>query len=168
MLILSTSKRSEARGSVVGWGTTLQAGRSRVRFPMSSLHFWIDLIIPAALWPRGQLSLKQKWEPGIFLGVKGGRRVSLTTSLPSINRLSRKCGNLDVWQPYGPPRPVTEIALTPISSGNEVPEGRLSCSAGYLTALPGRSDVYSSSSNLECKIYFFSWLFNDALSTNTI
>jgi hypothetical protein len=38
-----------ARGSVVGRGTTLQAGRSWVRFPMRSLDFPIDLILPAAL-----------------------------------------------------------------------------------------------------------------------
>jgi hypothetical protein len=31
-----------ARGGAVGWGTALQAGRSRVRFPMVSLEFFID------------------------------------------------------------------------------------------------------------------------------
>jgi hypothetical protein len=38
-------------------GTALQVGRSRVRFPMVSLEFFIDIILPAALWPLGCLSL---------------------------------------------------------------------------------------------------------------
>jgi hypothetical protein len=40
-----------ARGGAVGSGTVVQAGRLRVRLPMVSLEFFIDTILPAALWP---------------------------------------------------------------------------------------------------------------------
>jgi hypothetical protein len=46
------------------------------------------------------------------LCVKGGRHVSLTNLPPSVSRLSRKYGNFDVSQTYGPPWSATEIALS--------------------------------------------------------
>ena len=45
------------RGGAVGCSTLLQAGRSPVRFPVASLEFFIDIILPAALWPSSPLSL---------------------------------------------------------------------------------------------------------------
>jgi len=41
------------------WGhaLALQAGRSRVRFPMVSLEFFIYIILPAALWSLGRTSV---------------------------------------------------------------------------------------------------------------
>ena len=62
--------RIGARGSAVGWGTALKVGRSRVRFPMVSLEFSIDIILPGV-------------DSGIFPGGNGGRCVRLTTLPPS-------------------------------------------------------------------------------------
>jgi hypothetical protein len=42
-----------AHGGAVGWGNVLQAGRSQVQFPMGSLGFFIDIILPVTLWPLG-------------------------------------------------------------------------------------------------------------------
>ena len=47
----------KVRSSAVGWGTALQVGRSRVRFPIGSWRFFVDLILPFGLWVWSRLSL---------------------------------------------------------------------------------------------------------------
>jgi hypothetical protein len=68
-----TSFKSGSHGSVVDWGTTLQAGRCRVRFPMRSLKFFNS---PNPFQPHyspGVDTTSIRKVPGIFQGVKGGR-----------------------------------------------------------------------------------------------
>jgi hypothetical protein len=58
-------------GGAVGSGTALQTARSRVRFPMVSLEFFIDIILPAALWPLGWTQpLTEMSTRNIYWGVK--------------------------------------------------------------------------------------------------
>jgi hypothetical protein len=67
----------EARGGAVGWGPELQVGRSRVRFPMVPLEFFIGVqpliemstrniswgVLAAGAWG---------WQPNHFYVLKSG------------------------------------------------------------------------------------------------
>jgi hypothetical protein len=71
----------------------------------------LPLILPAALWPWGLLSLQHKWESGMSPG--GQRRpVRAADNLTTIMcRLSRNSGSLNLLEPYGTDQACIGIAL---------------------------------------------------------
>jgi hypothetical protein len=75
---------------------------------------FLDLILPAAL-DHGVYSASNRNEyqkqKKCFWGETLGRCVGVRTLPPSMSRLSRQCGILNISQPHRPSRPVTGIAL---------------------------------------------------------
>ena len=80
----------------VDWDTALQAGMSRVPFPMLSLEFFIDFIFSAALCSWDRLSIQEILLPCIFPVGKGVQCVEMTI-------LPRSYGYcLEIWEPQTP------------------------------------------------------------------
>jgi hypothetical protein len=84
----------------------LQAGRSRVQFVLS-LDFSIDLILPSILWPWGSLSLPTEISTRNLPGGKGW----LVHEADSLIAICVEYVGASTSQHYGPPWPVTGIAL---------------------------------------------------------
>jgi hypothetical protein len=72
--------------------TTLESGRSRARFPMLSLEFFIDIIFLPHYGPGVDSSSNRNEYQEYFLGGKGGWYVGLTTLSPSCT----DC--LEIWE----------------------------------------------------------------------
>jgi hypothetical protein len=87
--------RGHAAGGAVGWGTALQPGRSRGRFPTISLEFFLDNPYGRTVALGLSRTLTEMSTRNIFWG-KGGRCKGLTTLLPS-------CADcLEIWEPKPP------------------------------------------------------------------
>jgi len=98
---------SGARGSSLGWGTALQAGRSRVSIPEGVIGIFSLTLSFRPHYSSGvdSASNRNKYQE-YFLGCKGGRCVGLTNLTIFKCRLSWNVGTSNSWNPQGLSRPV--------------------------------------------------------------
>jgi hypothetical protein len=78
----------------------VQAGRSRVPFPMRSLDFSIHLMLPAALWHWGRFSLLTEMITRNVPGDKG-RTAREADNLTDISELFKNVGASTSRNPMG-------------------------------------------------------------------
>jgi hypothetical protein len=98
-----------ARGSVVGWGTTATSRKVAGSIPDVTGFFYLPNPFSRTM-DLGSTQPLTETSTRNLPGVKG-RPAHKADNPTTICETSRKSGSPDVSQPYGPPRPVTGIAL---------------------------------------------------------
>ena len=119
-------------------GTTIQAGRSWVRFPMVPLGFFLLTLSFRPHYSPGvdSVSNRNKYQE-YFLAGKGCRCVRLTTLPPSCAVM--KSASLNLLEPPGPVQACTGIVLS------------YRCFSYWRIKRPGREVDHSPPSSAEAK-----------------
>jgi hypothetical protein len=81
------------------------------------LFLYTNLSDNSFLWEWKWAQRETEMSTGELPEVKFNRLIRMTNSSPSVSRLSRICGSLDLWQPFGPTRPPFK---SPCISGPEI------------------------------------------------
>jgi hypothetical protein len=133
------------RGSVVGWGTALQAGMSWVLFPMVSLEFFIHIILLAALWSCEMSTRNISWEVKVA-GAHGWQTYHL--HVPTVI----KSGNLNLLEASGPVQACNGIAFIHYTIKTDVKWIQL-----LLSVHQSRQKITLKRLSLHTEVFIISW-----------